>query len=355
MDGNTALMWTVERKNVGIINLLLNQPGIDIKAENNNGETALNIAENIKYGRGIARIIRSKMGPQSQQLESFKEEIKYQSMGKIYKEYWKAITQVDINEIDSWLDEEDKILVYINMKNKKRDTSLIIASENGNWSVIKWLLKYNANISFKDKNGDNALIRAAKKGHLDVVDELLFRKANINSTGQHKRTALMAAAESGHIRVVKLLIKKGAKVSVKDDYNKTVLDIVNEKIKKYANVNSNYRLIKNALKTVLESHNKHLNLLFNGKMKMKALLNTWEVVTNINYESDLKGWKKDDPNTYEKIQQLTEDIKNDPFRGLGQPERLMGDLAGLYSRKINKQDRLVYEIDGDKVILKSCK
>jgi len=80
MDGYTALMWAVERKNVGIINLLLNQSGIDIKIENNNGETALNIAENIKYGR---RIARSKMEPQSQQLESFKEKIKHQSMGKI--------------------------------------------------------------------------------------------------------------------------------------------------------------------------------------------------------------------------------------------------------------------------------
>ena len=88
---------------------------------------------------------------------------------------------------------------------------------------------------------------------------------------------------------------------------------------------------------------------------METLSDKWEVVTDKNYEKNLKEWEKDDPNIYKKIKELGEIIKFDPFRGPGQAERLTGDLEGLYSRRINKQNRLVYEIDGDKVILKSCK
>ena len=68
-----------------------------------------------------------------------------------------------------------------------------------------------------------------------------------------------------------------------------------------------------------------------------------------------ENWKKNDPNVYDKIKQLIGHIELDPFRGLGRVERLTGDLEGLYSRRINKQNRLIYEIDGEKVILKSCK
>ena len=85
------------------------------------------------------------------------------------------------------------------------------------------------------------------------------------------------------------------------------------------------------------------------------MLNKWEVITDNNFEKDLGDWEKNDPSVCDKIRQLIDDIKLDPFRGIGRVERLTGDLEGLYSRRINKQNRFVYEIDGEKVILKSCK
>ena len=45
-----------------------------------------------------------------------------------------------------------------------------------------------------------------------------------------------------------------------------------------------------------------------------------------------------------KAEELLEVLKNDPFQNLPTFEKLVGDLAGAYSRRINIQNRLVYEV-----------
>ncbi len=143
-----------------------------------------------------------------------------------------AVSQGNINEIDLLLDENGTLLVDINTRNESGETALMIASDNGNLEVVRWVLSYEEDLSLKDVHGNNALIRAAKKGYFDVVEELLNKKANINSTNNDNRTALMNASENGYIRVVKLLIKKGSHITLKDKYDQTTLDIVMAKKKR---------------------------------------------------------------------------------------------------------------------------
>lgn len=51
-------------------------------------------------------------------------------------------------------------------------------------------------------------------------------------------------------------------------------------------------------------------------------------------------------NLREKVKRLMGTLESDPF----QPpyEKLVGDLAGAYSRRINAQHRLVYRVEEDK-------
>lgn len=352
--GNTALIYAAEEGHAKIVNLLLNLPGIDINAKNSEEETALDCAKR-KGRRRVIRLIQSKIGIQSSKFDQFPVAVKHPPIDKIKEEFWNTIFRGDINEMDlKFLDDKGEILVDVNSINENGETALIIAASNGNHELVRWLMEYNADITIKDANGDNALIRAAKNGYFDVVEELLFQKANINSVGQHKRTALMVAAENGYVRVVKLLLKKGVKTELKDDYDKTVLDIIKEKIKEIGNTNNtnndNYEAIKKALEDRVKSSNVDKDFILNEDMNILS----WEVSMD-KCKKDLKSWEKDDPNVYNKIQLLIEDIKTDPFRGLGRVERLTGDLEGHYSRRINKQNRLVYEVDGEKVILKLCK
>ncbi len=57
-----------------------------------------------------------------------------------------------------------------------------------------------------------------------------------------------------------------------------------------------------------------------------------------------KHRKSGDKPTLRKIEKLLNELMEHPTSGTGQPEMLKYDLAGLYSRRINKKHRLVYSI-----------
>lgn len=60
---------------------------------------------------------------------------------------------------------------------------------------------------------------------------------------------------------------------------------------------------------------------------------------------DLEKHKRTgDKATIKKLEKLLNELMKHPTTGTGQPEKLKHDLAGLYSRRINKQHRLVYGI-----------
>lgn len=62
--------------------------------------------------------------------------------------------------------------------------------------------------------------------------------------------------------------------------------------------------------------------------------------------------KVNNPIILKKIRQLLELIPETPYSGIGKPEPLKHHLSGLWSRRINQEHRLVYEvIETDNVIL----
>lgn len=46
-----------------------------------------------------------------------------------------------------------------------------------------------------------------------------------------------------------------------------------------------------------------------------------------------------------KINKLIDELRNHPMTGTGKPEQLKHNLSGKWSRRINKKDRLVYQIE----------
>lgn len=60
---------------------------------------------------------------------------------------------------------------------------------------------------------------------------------------------------------------------------------------------------------------------------------------------DIKYWKKSgQKNIQERITKLIESIEINPNSGIGKPEQLKYELSGLWSREIDKRNRLIYEI-----------
>ena len=56
-----------------------------------------------------------------------------------------------------------------------------------------------------------------------------------------------------------------------------------------------------------------------------------------------------------KINELIKDILRNPHSGLGKPEPLKYDLAGLWSRRIDREHRLVYAVSNNELLIYSCK
>ncbi|WP_327677410.1 Txe/YoeB family addiction module toxin [Kitasatospora sp. NBC_00458] len=66
---------------------------------------------------------------------------------------------------------------------------------------------------------------------------------------------------------------------------------------------------------------------------------------------DYLYWQATDKKVLRKLNELIKDAVRDPFRGLGKPEPLKGDLAGLWSRRITDEHRLVYEPAANELIV----
>ena len=70
---------------------------------------------------------------------------------------------------------------------------------------------------------------------------------------------------------------------------------------------------------------------------------------------DYLYWETEDKKTLKRINKLIDDISRNGNEGIGKPEPLSGDLAGFWSRRINQQDRLIYQIEGDTLYILSCR
>ena len=61
---------------------------------------------------------------------------------------------------------------------------------------------------------------------------------------------------------------------------------------------------------------------------------------------DYLHWQAEDAKLLERVNALLKEITRDPFRGTGKPEPLGQNMAGWWSRRINREHRLVYRVTG---------
>jgi toxin YoeB len=73
-------------------------------------------------------------------------------------------------------------------------------------------------------------------------------------------------------------------------------------------------------------------------------------------KEDIRQHKKSgNKSVINKITLLLEELALHPFTGTGKPEPLRHKLSGAWSRRINKEHRLVYEVTDDIVLILSVK
>lgn len=81
-----------------------------------------------------------------------------------------------------------------------------------------------------------------------------------------------------------------------------------------------------------------------------------EIEFTLQASEELTFWKKsNNVAVLKKIRKLIESISETPFEGIGKPEPLKYGLTGCWSRRINQEHRLVYEVRSNKIIILSLK
>ena len=70
---------------------------------------------------------------------------------------------------------------------------------------------------------------------------------------------------------------------------------------------------------------------------------------------DYLFWQQTDKKTLKRINTLIKDIKRNSFAGLGDPEPLKYNWSGYWSRRIDREHRLVYKVTDETIIVVQCR
>lgn len=70
---------------------------------------------------------------------------------------------------------------------------------------------------------------------------------------------------------------------------------------------------------------------------------------------DYLYWQTQDKKTLKRINALIKDIQRNPFKGIGKPEPLKGNLSGWWSRRIDDTNRIVYYQQQDMLFIVACR
>ena len=70
---------------------------------------------------------------------------------------------------------------------------------------------------------------------------------------------------------------------------------------------------------------------------------------------DYLYWEQADRKILKRINSLIENIKRQPFDGIGNPEPLKHNWSGYWSRRISREHRLVYKVTDESIIIVQCR
>jgi len=69
--------------------------------------------------------------------------------------------------------------------------------------------------------------------------------------------------------------------------------------------------------------------------------------------TDYQYWIENDRKQLKRINELIKDITRSPFEGIGKPEPLKANLSGYWSRRIDREHRVIYAVENKQLVFVS--
>ena len=275
--GRKAYHLAAENGHAEVVDLLLQQPLVDVNAKDFSGQTMLHKASRQKYEKVVVLLLEQEgietdsmddsgwtplmcaMGSETAaviRLLLARPEVNPNVSLKDHGQtpLWMSVTQsnkeiikmllarpdIDVNKIGArghsplwqaarWSEDTALQLLHekgadIDQPNEEGQTPLCIAAIRGNESILQILLDHpTIQIDQADKSGKTPLIASTEAGQLKCVRHLLSHNASPSAYDREGRTALSWATAKGYKIIAKVLLKANAHIDHKDNNGNTPL------------------------------------------------------------------------------------------------------------------------------------
>jgi uncharacterized protein len=124
-------------------------------------------------------------------------------------EFLEAVRKSDGTKVSKFL--QDKSLRLINTKDRNGDAAMHIVARRSDELYLRVVLQAeDSNINIQDRRGNTGLLIAVQQGWLEGVNILIKYKANVNLANSSGETPLIAAVQVHDADIVRALLAAGA-------------------------------------------------------------------------------------------------------------------------------------------------